>query len=79
MGLQRQVQALVPQHGRHDHIVGEPPQLLQVQTADGQDVVAVEHGAALVHKERAVAVAIVGEAHVGQMGLDRQLQRRQVR
>ena len=62
--LQRLDQAKVAGDRRHHGTARETPVLVQVHTAHVQDLVAVDHAAALVHGQAAVGIAIVGKAHI---------------
>ena len=62
--LQRLDQAKVAGNRRHHGTARESPVLVQVHAAHVQDLVAVDHTAALVHGQAAIGIAVVGKAHV---------------
>ena len=60
----------VGHHGDDDGVVGEPSLLVQVEGADGDDVVAVHDAAVGVDRREPVGVAVEGQAHVGAVAHD---------
>ena len=65
VGGESALEAEVAHHRGHDAAAGESVRGPEMARPDEQDVVAVEHGARLVHQHHAVGVAVEGEAGVG--------------
>ena len=63
-GRHRAVEAVVGHHGHGHAPAGQSPGGAQVQRGEGDQLVAVHHGACAVHRKHAVAVAVEREAHV---------------
>ena len=62
--LQRLDQAKVAGDRRHHGTARKATVLVQIHAAHVQDLVAVDHTAALIHGQAAVGIAVVGKAHV---------------
>ena len=62
--LKRLDQTKVAGDGRHHGTARKAAVLVQVHAAHVQDLVAVNHAAALVHGQASVGIAVVGKAHV---------------
>ncbi len=63
--LHREPESLVGHDRRHHGVVPQPALFAQRERQDGQDLVTVDQGAAGVHREAAVGVAVVCDARVG--------------
>ena len=61
--LERELEADVAHHGRDDRVTAQPPFPLQLAAAHQQHRIAVDDVAAVIDENRAVAVAVEGDAH----------------
>ena len=61
--LQRQLEPDVAHDGRDDRVAAKPPLALQLMAAHQQDRIAVDDLAAMIDEDRAIAVAVEGNAH----------------
>ena len=62
--LQRLDQAKVAGDGRHHGTARKTTMLVQVHAAHIQNLIAVDHAAALIHGQATIGIAVVGKAHV---------------
>ncbi len=62
------MEAEVAHHGDDDGVVGQPTALVQVDGADGDDLVAVDEPAGVVDGEHPVGVTVEREPDVGALG-----------
>ena len=63
-GVERAEQAEVAHDGGHHGLAREAAVLVEVGAAHVEDEVAVDHVAALVHRQTAIGVTVIGKAHV---------------